>query len=102
MTISEIDPASTEKKHRGADICFDLYVREWEFKEEFQTFSRLLGKRLLRGMPKKKSGIWPYDEDKQDYVKFIVKMSPDSEPIEFTSDHEVLSNYFRTTRILAI
>jgi hypothetical protein len=93
ITIAEVDPASMTIKHRDADVCYDLYVRESDFKEEFQTLSRLLGKRLLRGMPKKKSGIWPYDKDKQEYVKFIVKMSPDSEPIEFTSDHEVLSNY---------
>lgn len=96
VPIGEVDPASTTIKRRHTDICFDLNVGEWEFKEEFQSFSRLLGKRLLRGVPKKKSGVWPYDEDKQDYVKFIYNIGPDSEPIEFTSDPEILSDHFRT------
>ena len=44
------------------------------------SFSRLLGKKLIPGLPKERSGIWPYDrpnDEKKQYTPFIVGLRED-------------------------
>ena len=60
-----------------------------------KAFSRLWGKRLVAPLPKSKSGFWGFalDQDHQD-VEFIIDVDDNGDDITYTSDPEVLSNYF--------
>ena len=60
-----------------------------------QSFSRLLGKRLITPLPKSKSGFWGFaEEPKEKYVEFIIKTDENGDEITHTSNPDDLANYF--------
>ena len=71
-------------------------ITECDFKEDAETFSRLLGKVILAPSPRENAGVWPFSEDRKGNpdVAFIVSTDSDGNPIESTSDPDQLGNYF--------
>lgn len=70
-------------------------VAECDFKEEYQTLSRLLCKVLLAPPHRDKAGIWPFnDTDDERAVAFIVGVDGDGSEIEHTSAPDMLNNHF--------
>lgn len=59
-----------------------------------QVFSRLLVKRILPPPSQDKSGIWPWDEDLEEYPEFIVDEDENGWPVKFTCEEDKLANYF--------
>jgi hypothetical protein len=57
------------------------------------AFGRLVGKRLIDGLPKHKCGIWPYEREKS-YESFIIGVLDDGSDALFTSDPDQLANFF--------
>ena len=88
---------------READVRVDNYIYsffacEWDdsASDNRQSFSRLLGKTIVKGLPREKSGIWPYDEaEEREYVDFIIGLDEDDEPRMYTSPNpDKLANAF--------
>lgn len=61
---------------------------------EDQVFSRLLVKRVLPPPPQEKSGIWPWDQDDEEYPEFIIAEDENGRPVKFTCEEDELANYF--------
>ena len=61
---------------------------------EFATFSRVLSTVLISPGPQEKAGIWPFEPKDEREVSFIAGVDKEGEPIEHTSNHEKLANYF--------
>ena len=59
-----------------------------------RPFSRLLGKKVIPAPPRRKAGVWPYDEHAEKFPEFIVGEDRDGEPLTFTCDPDKLANYF--------
>jgi len=59
-----------------------------------RVFSRLLVKRVLPPPPREKSGIWPWDDDDEEYPEFIIDEDGDGHPVKFTCEEDKLANYF--------
>lgn len=57
------------------------------------AFGRMLGKRIIRALPKERCGIWPY-EAKKSYESYIVGVKEDGSDATYTSDPESLNDYF--------
>ena len=57
------------------------------------AFGRMLGKRIIRPLPKESCGIWPY-KAKKSYESFIVGVNEDGSDATYSSDPEYLANYF--------
>lgn len=57
------------------------------------AFGRLLGKRLIDGLPVEKCGVWPFELDKS-YESFIIGAREDGSDVLFTSNPDQLADYF--------
>ena len=56
-----------------------------------RAFSRLVGKRVVKPLPKAKSGFWPFAEvSDQEYASFIIDVSEDGDEIIYTSNPDEL------------
>lgn len=61
----------------------------------YNTFSRLIGKRLIEPLPKEKSGFWGFAEKEQKkYVDFIIGVDKNGNEVAHTSGPDRLANYF--------
>ena len=62
----------------------------------YKSFSRLVGKRLIKPLPKSKSGLWGFaEEPKKRYVEFIIDVDEDGDEINYTCDPVELNRYGR-------
>jgi hypothetical protein len=60
-----------------------------------QSFSRLIGKKIIAPPPIEKSGVWPYEAGQRDrYAEFVIEVGEDGLPIFHSCDPEDLANYF--------
>lgn len=57
------------------------------------ALSRLVGKKLIPGVVKENSGLWPYNK-KRKYEDFIYKVDKDGEDVFFTCNPKELANNF--------
>ncbi len=63
--------------------------------ENDKSFSKLLGKKLIKGYPLEKCGIWPYnEEEKEIFDDFIIGINEVGEEITYTSNPDELANFF--------
>jgi len=60
----------------------------------YNSFSRLLGKKLIAPLPIEKCGLWPFDEEKEEYVDFIIDADENGDPVTYSSEPDKLANYF--------
>lgn len=75
---------------RGAHL---LYVNNCDFKDGVETFSRLIGKRVIEPPPREKAGMWPY-VTKGPFEEFIIGRDTGGNERQFTCDPEQLANFF--------
>ena len=59
-----------------------------------KAFSRLVGKRLVKPLPKSKSGLWGSVTNKKKHVEFIIGIDDDGDEITHTADPDALANNF--------
>ncbi len=78
-------------QEKNSDLIFSIFSDEYQFKE-FNSFSRMLGKKLIRCEEIDKSRVWPFEKEKA-YQDFIIGGDIDN-PNKFTCNPELLSNYF--------
>lgn len=97
LPLASVPENEREHEHRD-DEC------TWEFRatddghfrgEEYRTFSRLLGKRVIAGVAKADSGYWPYSErTAETYPEFIIGADENGEIVRSTCEPDKLDNYF--------
>ena len=76
-------------------MCWGHNYGDFGVPSRHQAFSRLLGKRLVRPLPKSKSGLWGFAEElKEGHVEFIIDVDENGEEITHISDPDALANYF--------
>lgn len=87
-------------KEGGSDqrddlMCWGHNYGDFGVSSRHQAFSRLLGKRLVRPLPKSKSGLWGFaEEQKEEQAEFIIDVDENGDKIIHTSDPDALANYF--------
>ncbi|WP_144034003.1 hypothetical protein SPSIL_050180 [Sporomusa silvacetica DSM 10669] len=95
-SLEELGVNAGSKQNRTTNLCYDLIFRDAEeliSTKGCKAFSRLIGKKLIGGMPREKCGIWPYEAEGE-YVDFIIGVDDNGDNITHTSDPEVLATYF--------
>ena len=76
-------------------ICWGHHYGDFGVSGSHQAYSRLLGKRLIKPLPKSKSGLWGFSEKpEEEHVEFIIDVDEDGDEIIHTSDPDALANYF--------
>ena len=76
-------------------MCWGHHYGDFGVSGSHQAFSRLLGKRLVKPLPKFKSGLWGFAEKpEEDHVEFIIDVDENGDEIIHIPDPDVLGNYF--------
>ena len=97
LPFSQIASELRNFEHSEGLTRYDISVHENDFTAARAqgSFSRLCGKKLIPGLTKAKSGIWPYDEEQEKaYEEFIIGSDEDGEAIRYSSNPEKLANFF--------
>jgi hypothetical protein len=94
-TLKELGLDEGGRDSRDGLISWGLNYGDFRGIGGYQSFSRLLGKRLIRPLPKEKSGFWGFAvEEPQEYVDFIIAVDENGDEITHTSNPNYLANYF--------
>ncbi len=76
-------------------MCWGHNYGDFGVSSRHQAFSRLLGKRLVKPLPKSKSGLWGFAaEPEEEQVEFIIGVDENGDEITHISDPDALANYF--------
>ncbi|GAB6139067.1 hypothetical protein [Halanaerobaculum tunisiense] len=92
-TIEELGLEEVDERIQEDNIVYDFSAGPPHMPTECNSFSRLIGKKLISGMEKEQCGIWPYEEEKS-YERFIIDYDENGEPLEYICNPDKLSNYF--------
>lgn len=80
----------SDEENNGS-LTYTIYSGD-SYSDGYTSFSRILGKKLIRCEPVEKCGIWPFEIEKE-YQNFIIGGDID-EPETFSCNPEKLANYF--------
>lgn len=94
VDIADVPDDQTRWELRDARNRWSLNVANFDFIHRYATFSRLLGKTLLPPPPRTMAGIWPFEDQDDREVEFIIASDENGEAVEFTSNPDALANYF--------
>lgn len=65
----------------------------------YTSFSHLMGKYFITPLPKSKSGMWGFSQEKKkEHAEFIIGVDEDGENILHTSNPDTLANFFGANR----
>lgn len=95
MPFDELPPDELSEQVRDEVTCYD-YGAGSDTRiggPGVNTFSKTIGKRLVRPMPVESCGIWPYERE-EEYCDFIIGSDDDGNDVEHTCDPDSLGNYF--------
>ena len=99
LDVEELNIAEGASITESGNAVFELFVGKWDGSSDFQSFSAVLGKTIIKGLPREKSGIWPFDQEfEKNYEEFIIGINEDDEPISYTSNPDKLADYFGKNR----
>ena len=94
-SLEELGLASGGDDHRKELCYWGLHYGSGDGICSFNSFSRLLGKRLIAPLPKEKSGMWGFTkEEDRKCVDFIIGIDGDGEEVTHTSNPDQLANFF--------
>lgn len=72
----------------------DVVEADHFLQARFSTFSRLLGKVIIAAPPIETCGVWPYKDEEEGDVEFIIGADDNGKPITYTSNPDALNNAF--------
>jgi hypothetical protein len=94
-TLEALGLASGGDDHRKELCCWGLHYGNGDGICNYNSYSRLVGKRLIEPLAKEKSGIWGFaKEEGRKCVDFIIGVDKDGEEVTNTSDPDQLANFF--------
>lgn len=75
----------------GESLTYTIYSGD-SYSDGYTSFSRILGKKLIRCESVEKCGVWPFEQEKV-YQDFIISGDID-DPEMFSCNPDLLANYF--------
>lgn len=99
-TLEELGLEAGGVDHRDDLRCWGLRYGSFHgMSEDHESFSRLLGKRLIPPLPKEKSGFWGFArEDCKRFEEFTIDVDKCGDAVACTSDPDALANSFGGNR----
>lgn len=94
VPLSDITAQEQRRSHVEDGLRWLRVVADCDFKEPYATFSRVLGKLILPPPPFESAGIWPFEQDDDKPVDFIIGVDSEGRAVEHSSDPDTLGNYF--------
>ena len=95
ICLTDVPEDEQRREEVSSSLCWHRTVANCDFREEFETFSRLLGKAIIAPPLRKSAGVWPYAKgNKKPDVAFIVGVDQNGNEVKCTSNPDELNNYF--------
>lgn len=94
-SLEELGLLQERIDEKQSECTYYFNLDSWDYSDDYKTHSRLMGKRIIHGYSKEKSGIWPYNNEKG-FVDFIIGIDQDGNQLTYISNPEELANYFGT------
>ena len=95
IALADVPVEERERVETIGMVRWRRNVATCDFKDGYDTFSRLLCKAILEPPAREKAGIWTFKEsDHEKAVTFIIGVDEDGSEVEHTSDPDELANYF--------
>jgi len=95
ITLDQIPEPQRHLKYHDDKIAYMLNIKDTPSTDPNEKSSSLfIGKRIIKAFSKEKGGIWPYDEEAEQYESFIIGSDDDGNPIKYSSDPDKLGNFF--------
>ena len=93
FSLEELGLEQGETHQRNSFMRWCHGYGDWDL-SKYKSCSRLVGKRLIKPLPKSKSGLWGFAEKSHKrYIEFIIGVDENGEEITHTSDPGALANY---------
>ena len=90
-SLEELELQAGDENKRDGLMCWLHRYGNYDGIDNCQTFSYLVGKRLVEPLPKAKSGFWPFAEEKEEkFVEFIIDVDENGDEIIYTSNPDEL------------
>jgi hypothetical protein len=89
----DLEKEGAEFDQREGLYHFGLWYRNENFFNNHKAFSRLLGKKIITGMRKEDTGIYPFEEERR-YQEFIIGQDENGKDVVFTCNPDKLANFF--------
>jgi hypothetical protein len=94
FTLDQLGLKRGGNEARDDLMCWGLHYGDMGHHDK-GAFSRLWGKRLVKPVPKEKSGFWGFaKEEPKKHLDFIIGVDEDGNDILHTSDPDKLADYF--------
>lgn len=95
-TLKELGIQETNELKKEENLTYRYSYADVDWIDENEkSFSRILGKKLIKGYPIEKCGIWPYDKEESEiFDDFIIGIDEYGEEITYTSNPNELKDYF--------
>lgn len=95
-TLSELGLDKTYITKTENDTVYNYSYTDFDFMtDNKKSFSRIIGKKLIKGYPLEKCGIWPFTENEvEEFDEFIVEQDEYGDDITYTSNPDKLADYF--------
>ena len=95
LPIDEIADSERRTEYLSDAMHYGFFADKADFlsRSQFKSFSRIHGKKLIPGMSKEQTGIWPYEKERQ-YESFIISMNENGEELVFSANPDNLANFF--------
>lgn len=87
---------SNDASYKNTDCSYNIEVYNENFVEGFKSYSRLLGKDIIRPYENPISRD-SFKKIETDYIEFIYDINENGENIEFSCNKKLLSSYFKDT-----
>ncbi len=95
-TVDQLELENTDEDQRQDLTRWVLHHGSYQpkFKNNL-SFSRLLGIHLIKPLPKEKSGLWGFSEEKEEqYAEFIIDVDEYGDAVTHTANPDALGNLF--------
>ena len=95
-TVEQLQLGNEREDKRQGLTRWTLYQDNYQHSfGDNASFSRLLGVHLIEPLPKEKSGLWGFAEDKKEqYADFIIDVDECGDEITHTANPDTLANFF--------
>lgn len=95
IPLADVPADELERVEVDSLVRWRRNVAKCDSRDDFETFSRLLGKVIIAPPARDKAGVWPFAaDDDQKEVAFIIGVDEEGNDVEHTSDPDRLDNYF--------
>lgn len=90
LQLDDIEESERTASHVDSNMCYTRNVGDYDHEV---IFSRLLGKKLIEGMPLEETGFYPF-EKQQKYEDYIIGIDENGNEYSFSSNPDNLANFF--------